>query len=126
MTTDSHSHSSVGTTYPDIIAKVDKYTEELGKGHPDVMKGLQVLYDAAFKPGVLDTKVKELISLGISVAVHCDDCIAYHTRGALEAGASEAEIIEALGVALMMGAGISLAYSTHTFEAMEQFKAAKQ
>jgi len=32
----------------------------------------------------LDAKTKELIALGIAVAVRCDDCIAFHGKAAVE------------------------------------------
>ena len=110
-------------TYPEMIAKLVNYMEELGKGHPDAMKSLYALGEAVFKPGALDTKSKELICLGIAVAIRCDGCIAWHTRGSLEAGATEEEIVEALGVAILMGGGPSVTYATHAMEAMEQLKA---
>ncbi len=109
-------------TYPEMIAKLVKYMEELEKGHPDAMKSLYALGEAVFKPGALDTKSKELICLGIAVAIRCDGCIAWHTRGSLEAGATEEEIVEALGVAIVMGGGPSVTYATHAMEAMEQLK----
>lgn len=111
------------TTYIEKISKVVEYMEKLTKLHPDTMKGITALHEAAFKPGALDAKVKELICLGIGVAVHCDECIAFHTNASLEAGATEEEIVETLGVAIMMGAGPSLAYATHAIETLEQLKA---
>jgi len=113
-------------TYPEMIGKIVKYVEELQKGHPDAMKNFNALGEAVFKPGALDTKSKELICLGIAVAVRCDPCIAFHTRGSLVAGATEEEIVEALGVAILMGGGPSVAYATHAMEAMEQFKTTKK
>jgi len=110
-------------TYPEMLAKLVKNLEELEKVHPDAMKSLYALGEAVFKPGALDTKSKELICLGIAVAIRCDDCIAFHTRGSLEAGATEEEIVEALGVAIVMGGGPSTAYATHAMEAMKQLKA---
>ena len=109
-------------TYPEMLAKVDKYVAELEKGHPDAMKSFYALGEAVFKPGALDTKSKELICLGIAVAIRSDPCIAFHTRGSLVAGATEEEIVEALGVAIVMGGGPSVAYATHAMEAMEQLK----
>ena len=109
-------------TYPEMLAKVDKYFEEFEKVHPDAVKGLVALFQAVIKPGALDTKSKELICLGIAVVIHHDGCIAAHTLRSLKAGATEEEIIEALGVAILMGGGPSIAYVTHAMEAMEQFK----
>ena len=113
-------------TYPEIAAKTAAYMEELAERHPDVMASFLAVGQAAFAPGALDTKSKELICLGIAVAIRCDACIAWHTRGSLEAGATEQEIVEALGVAITMGGGPSVAYATHALEAMGQFQAVQE
>ena len=49
---------------------------------------------------------EELIALAIAVAMRCDDCIAFHVK----AGTSRAEVTEALGMAIYMGAGPSVMY----------------
>jgi AhpD family alkylhydroperoxidase len=118
--------SSGEITYPEKVSKIVKYIDELRERHPDVMNNHSALGEAVLKPGALDTKVKELIGLGIAVTGRCDDCIAFHTRSSLEAGATEEEIIETLGVAILMGGGPSVAYATHVMEAMEQFTATKE
>ena len=103
--------------------------KNLRGGAGDVMKGFSAIAQAALKPGVLDVKTKELIALAISVAVRCDDCIAFHAKAAVERGASREEILETLGMAIYMGAGPSVMYASHALGAATQFaevKAAKQ
>ncbi len=112
--------------YPEQLARTKTYMDKMSKSQPEAMKGFSTLHRAASAPGVLDTKTKELIALAIGVAARCDGCIAFHTHDALDAGANEAEIMEVLGVALLMGGGPSLIYATHAMEAMEQFKEAKK
>ncbi len=73
--------------------------------------------------GALSTKVKELIALSIAIAVNCDGCIAYHVHDVLKAGATKTEVAEAIGVAIMMGGGPSVAYGCEALEALEQFEA---
>ena len=80
------------------------------------------MHRAGSEAGALDQKTKELIALAIAVASRCDGCIAFHTNDALNAGASEAEITDALGVAILMGGGPSLMYATHVVEAIADFK----
>ena len=109
--------------YPEMTERIATGIKELEKRHPDVMASFMAVGKAAFAPGALDTKSKELICLGIAVATQCDGCIAWHMRGSLRAGATEEEIVEALGVAITMGGGPSVAYATHALTAMEQFKA---
>ena len=67
------------------------------------------------------TKTKELIALAIAVALRCDDCIAFHVKAALQQGASRDEVIEALRMAIYMGAGPAVMYASHALDAYEQF-----
>jgi len=88
---------------------------------PDVMKAFSGLAQAALAPKALDCKTKELIAIAISVAIRCDDCIGFHVKAAMEHGATRQEVIEALGMAIYMGAGPSVMYASHAIDAFEQF-----
>lgn len=94
---------------------------ELGKALPDVMAGFGELHRAAVVDGELSHTTKELIALAIGVAVRCDGCIAMHVSAALKAGATEGQIHEALGVAVLMGGGPASVYATEALVALEQF-----
>jgi AhpD family alkylhydroperoxidase len=61
--------------------------------------------DKVYEPGLLDGKTKELIALACSVMADCVPCIEYHYPKAAEAGASEAEIREALAITMTVAAG---------------------
>lgn len=98
------------------------YTSKLSTALPDLMKNFYALSKASSEPGALDAKTKELIALAISVATHCDDCIAFHTHSALKVGATKAEILEMLGVNVFMGGGPALMYATHVIEAVEELQ----
>lgn len=110
------------TSYPDRVRHVNSNLGKLRKDVPEVMKGFADLHAASTKDGTLDRKTKELIALGISITSLCDDCIAFHTQGALKAGASREEITEAIGVAVFMGGGPATMYATHALDALEQFQ----
>ncbi|MCC0056682.1 MAG: carboxymuconolactone decarboxylase family protein [Rhodobiaceae bacterium] len=71
-------------------------------------------------PGALDGKTKELIALAIGIAARCDGCLAFHAKAAIEAGASRAEILETIGVAIYMGGGPSMIYGAEALEAFDQ------
>lgn len=95
----------------------------LRDGSPEVMKAFANIAHAATAPKALDGKVKELIALGIAVAVRCDDCIGFHVKAALKQGASRDEVMETLGMAIYMGAGPSVMYATHALDAFAEFEA---
>lgn len=109
-------------SYSEQMKRIRSYAGKISSALPEEMKSFYALSKASSTAGVLDTKTKELISLGISVAIHCDDCIAFHTHAAMKAGATKEEIIETLGVAIFMGGGPGLMYATHVMEAVEEFE----
>jgi AhpD family alkylhydroperoxidase len=110
--------------YPEIYQHLNTLMGRLGQEAPAVMQAFASLHAAGAAEGVLPTKTKELIALAIGIAVHCDGCIAYHVHDAMGAGASRAEVIETIGVAVMMGGGPSVVYGCEALEAVEQFEAA--
>lgn len=107
--------------WPQVTKDVTAQMRNFRGDAPEVMKAFSSLAQAALNAKALDAKTKELIALGIAVAVRCDDCIAFHVKAALERGASEAEVTETLGMAIYMGAGPSVMYATHALEAFGQF-----
>jgi AhpD family alkylhydroperoxidase len=94
----------------------------LSRELPGAMSGFSHLHKEATAAGTLSLKFKELIALGIAVAIRCDNCIAFHVHNALKAGATHAEIVETLGVAMMMGGGPATTYACEAFDALEQFE----
>jgi AhpD family alkylhydroperoxidase len=52
----------------------------------------------------LDTKTQELISIAASLVAKCQGCIEGHLKKALEAGATEEEISEAISIAAAINA----------------------
>jgi alkylhydroperoxidase/carboxymuconolactone decarboxylase family protein YurZ len=49
-------------------------------------------------------------------------CIAFHAQAAVKQGASRDEVMEAMGMAIYMGAGPSVMYASQAIEAYDQFK----
>lgn len=107
--------------WPEATKELSQNLRNLRAGSPDVMKAFGEIARAALEPKALDEKTKELIALAISVAIRCDDCIAFHAKAALQQGASREEVLEALGMAIYMGAGPSVMYANHALEAFAQF-----
>ncbi len=108
--------------WPATTKELAAQLRNLRSSAPDVMKAFGAIAQAALEPKALDSKTKELIALGIAVAVHCDDCIGFHVKAALDRGASQEEVAETLGMAIYMGAGPSVMYANHALEAYAQFK----
>lgn len=88
-----------------------KLTELAG----DRMAAWGGLSQAAFKGGVLDAKTKELIAASLGLAARCDYCIVHHVHGAIKAGATREELIEAAFTTIGMSGGPSLTYAATLF-----------
>lgn len=110
------------TNFPERRRDLQGLMLKLGREIPGTMGGFASLHKAATAKGALDAKTKELIALGIAVAVRCDSCIAFHVRDALTAGASRPEVLETLGVAVMMGGGPAAMYACDALTALDQFE----
>jgi AhpD family alkylhydroperoxidase len=90
---------------------------ELSALHPELVKGFGALSGAAAKAQHLDAKTRELIALAVAVTTRCDGCIDAHVRKAKAAGATKAEMAEALGVAIALNAGAAFTYALHVLDA---------
>lgn len=91
------------------------------QGTPDATKAFGALSVAATAAHAIDTKTKELMALAIGIAVHCDGCVAYHTKMAHHHGASRAEVAETVALALYMGGGPAAVYGADALRAYDQF-----
>jgi AhpD family alkylhydroperoxidase len=108
------------------LAGLSPALKELRGGAPELMKGFAAIARAALEGTALEAKTKELIALAIAVAIRCDACIAFHADSAVKRGASRAEVMETMGMAIYMRAGPSVMYAAQAIEAFDQFAANKQ
>lgn len=107
--------------YPEIRTDLIKSIGKVRKGLPELMNASGSLSKEAYSDGALDAKTKELMALAIGVAIRCDGCIAFHSRGALLKGATREEVAETIGVAIQMGGGPSVVYGSEALMAYDQF-----
>ena len=77
---------------------------------------------AAYRDGALDGRTKELLGLVASAVLRCNDCIDYHLEQCAEAGWTEAEVEDALNVALVVGGSIVIPHLRHAVETMDLLK----
>lgn len=109
------------TNYVELHQHLQERMEQLGSELPGPMSGFSRLHKKSVEAGAIDAKTKELMALAISIAVRCEGCIAYHTHDAIEAGAKRTELMETIGVAVMMGGGPASVYAAFAMDAIEQF-----
>lgn len=104
------------------MAELQQLAGKLGKEIPSPMAGFASLHKGALADGALTKKFKELMALGIGIAARCGGCIAFHTHGALKAGATRPEVLETIGVAILMGGGPAMMYGCEALAALDQFE----
>ncbi len=109
------------TDYLGYHQHLEERLVQLGRELPGPMTGFARLHKKAVEDGALSAKTKELMALAISIAVRCEGCIAYHVHDAIKAGATRAELLETIGVAILMGGGPASMYAAHAMDAIEQF-----
>jgi AhpD family alkylhydroperoxidase len=73
-----------------------------------------------YEQGALDVRTKELLGLVASTVLRCDDCIAYHVIRCKEEGVGEAELFEALAVALVVGGSITIPHLRRAVDLMDE------
>jgi AhpD family alkylhydroperoxidase len=74
-----------------------------------------------YKDGKLSRLQKELIAIGISVVMNCKSCIEWHIKQAIDCGATEAEIIEAVEVGIEMGGGPTTVSARFAMNVLEYY-----
>ncbi|WP_153731662.1 carboxymuconolactone decarboxylase family protein [Sporosarcina obsidiansis] len=75
---------------------------------PNLVKSFNAFSEVCFEEGEISQKHKHLMALAISVYAHSEYCIIYHTKGCVDGGCSEVEILEAVGVAAALGGGTAM------------------
>ena len=101
----------------DVLAGIGLMRE----GAPEAIKAFGALSVAATAGKALDPKTKELMALAIGIAVHCDGCVAYHTRSAHKLGATRDEVAETVALALYMGGGPAAVYGADALRAYDEY-----
>ena len=105
----------------EVLNEVHTSLKTLGKHHPGFIKTFSGFLGEVEKEGALSTKIKELISVSLSVATRCKWCIAFHVKAALDAGATKEEIMESCFVAALMAGGPALMYTQLAVKAIEEY-----
>jgi AhpD family alkylhydroperoxidase len=74
-----------------------------------------------YKDGELTKKHKEFIAIGISVVKNCESCMEWHIKQAIDDGAKEGEIIEAIEVGIEMSGGLATVSARFAMNVLEYY-----
>jgi len=87
------------------------------------IKRFYSLDEQVYRAGALPARVKELLGLVASLVLRCDDCVRYHILRCHEEGLSDAELEEALAVALVVGGSITIPHLRRALAAWDECRA---
>lgn len=102
--------------HPDDMKRLRKLREL----KPDLFKSFVEFDTKVFEAGALSVKTKELIAVATAHITQCPYCIDAHTKRAMKAGATEAEVAETIFVAMALRAGGAWAHSAIAMRALEK------
>jgi len=97
-----------------------KFRDKLQQERPELFGTFTAFRDNVYQDGALSRKIKHLLAMAVGLRAGCPDCIAGHTRLAVEAGASKAEVVEAVSVAVLMGGSPANAWAWRVVKTMEE------
>lgn len=107
----------------DLIQEFNDYrskmNEKLLADNNLVIKRIFNLDTNAYTAGALDVKTKELLGLVASAVLRCDDCIKYHLETSYKEGITREEMMEAMGIATLVGGTIVIPHLRRAYEFWE-------
>lgn len=103
-----------------------KMNEKLLADNNKIVKRIFNLDTNAYAEGALDVKTKELLGLVASAVLRCDDCIKYHLETAYKNGISREEMMEAMGIATLVGGTIVIPHLRRAYEFWEALEESGQ
>jgi AhpD family alkylhydroperoxidase len=106
----------------EFVAKFKSDIERMNAQVSPATNGFAGLFAKAMAEGALTVREKELIAIGIAIAKQCEPCIKLHVRKCLDAGAVREEILEASGVAVMMGGGPAYTHVPIVIDALDELE----
>ena len=98
----------MSSIYPDLTPDIRRKRRDLA---PDQQAAFDAFDKAVFADGALPAKVKQIIAIAVAHVTQSPYCIQGHTKAAFRAGATSAELMEAIWVAAVMRAGGAYAQS---------------
>ena len=83
---------------------------------PDATSAFWAYDEVALGDGAIPKKYKELMAVVVALTTQCAYCIEVHGQRAVDAGATEQELVEAVHVASAVRAGGAITHGTHVLK----------
>jgi len=99
-----------------------KMNDKILADNNKIIKRIFNLDTNAYQAGALDVKTKELLGLVASTVLRCDDCIKYHLETSYKIGLKKEEVVEALGIATLVGGTIVIPHLRRAYEFWDELE----
>ncbi|MHA1775564.1 MAG: carboxymuconolactone decarboxylase family protein [Promethearchaeota archaeon] len=106
----------------EIYKEATSAFKEFQEFNPSAMNGFLKYVHSSNKDGALSAKIKQIILVSVAITKRCEWCIVYHTRKALELGASREELMEACLVTSVMDGGPTMMHSQLVFQTIDEYQ----
>jgi AhpD family alkylhydroperoxidase len=108
--------------------KIEEIVQTRKKAHSYFSKKSKVyqsfidMEQNTYKNGKLSKLQKEMIAIGISIVQNCESCMEWHIKQALDDGASEDEILEAIEVGIEMSGGLGTVAARFAMKVLDYYR----
>ncbi|MBB6681022.1 carboxymuconolactone decarboxylase family protein [Aequorivita sp. 609] len=110
-----------------IVEEFNAYREKMNQkmleDNNKIIKRIFNLDTNAFTEGALPKKTKELLGLGNSLVLRCDDCVRYHLEECHKLGLTKEEVVEGMSISLLIGGTIVIPHLRRAYEYWEALEA---
>lgn len=106
----------MGQSAEEFNAYRERMNARLMQEDQKIIKRVFNLDTNAYMEGHLPVKTKELLGLGNSLVLRCDDCVKYHLQTCFELGISKEEVMEAMSISLLIGGTIVIPHLRRAVE----------
>lgn len=107
--------------WSDYISDSARNLAAYRKAEPEGAAAFIAMAKAGTSEGALSVKQKELMCLAIGIIRQCNDCIGFHVKALIRAGATREEVAETVTVTMYMGGGPAYMYGARALEAYDHF-----
>ncbi len=114
----------MGQALEEFNAYRKRMNERLLQEDQKILKRVFNLDTNAYLEGHLPVKTKELLGLGNSLVLRCDDCVKYHLQTCYELGINKEEVIEAMSISLVIGGTIVIPHLRRAVEFWDELSQA--
>lgn len=104
-----------------MSADDSEFMRQFQQGDTEMLRAYAAFSRTVFREegAAIPQKFRELMAVAVSISMQCQYCIDSHTTAAVKAGATDAELAEAVWVAAAIGAGAAYTHGRLAFKASD-------